>query len=124
MDKSIENAEANVRFLNEVQPYLIFAATLHVDPGSPLYDELQAGSFVENTLGQNLVEEIMMLKGLELKNTCFFGLHTSNVIPVYGMLPEDKESMLRALQEGMASIAPRILDSRPRKGFEGAAVLD
>jgi radical SAM superfamily enzyme YgiQ (UPF0313 family) len=56
--KSLENAIANSEFLNEVKPYLIFVATLHVDPGCPLYEEMQAGQFVENTLGQNLTRSL------------------------------------------------------------------
>jgi hypothetical protein len=110
--------------LNEVKPYLIFLATLHVDAGSPLYEELRAGTFVENTLGQNLQEELELLKRLELDGTAFFGLHTSNVIPVAGTLPEDKDKLIEMLEKGMAKIPARILHSKPEKGYEGMAILE
>jgi radical SAM superfamily enzyme YgiQ (UPF0313 family) len=124
MEKSMENAIANAELLNEVKPYLIFIATLHVDPGSPLYDELQAGTFVENTLGQNLTEELEMLRRLRLNGTAFFGLHTSNVIPVAGTLPRDQERLIAQLENGTRSIPRRVLDSRPEKGYEGISLID
>lgn len=118
-----ENAAASAQLLNEVKPYLIFLATLHVDAGSPLYEEQKAGAFVENTLGQNIEEELEFLKRLELDGTAFFGLHTSNVIPVAGTLPEDKNKLIELLEKGMTKIPARILTSRPEKGYEGMAIL-
>jgi radical SAM superfamily enzyme YgiQ (UPF0313 family) len=123
-DKWMENAIANAKILNELQPYLIFLATLHVDAGSSLYDELKAGTFTENTLGQNLKEELEMLKRLELNHTIFFGLHTSNVIPVNGTLPGDKAELVAYLEKGQAKIPERILNSKPEKGYEGKAIID
>lgn len=123
-EKWKENAAASAKLLNEVQPYLIFVATLHVDAGSPLYAELKAGKFTENTLGQNLSEELEMLKRLELDHTVFFGLHTSNVVPVIGTLPEAKEKLIEQLEKGIAKIPERILNSKPAKGYEGAAIIE
>lgn len=123
-EKWKENAIANAEILNELQPYLIFVATLHVDAGSPLQEELQTGKFTENTLGQNLMEELEMLKRLELNNTVFFGLHTSNVIPVNGNLPQDKEELIDYLEKGLSKIPERILNSKPEKGYEGRAIIE
>jgi radical SAM superfamily enzyme YgiQ (UPF0313 family) len=122
-EKWLENAIANAKILNELQPYLIFIATLHIDAGSKLYDELKAGKFTENTLGQNLKEELEMLKRLELKNTIFFGLHTSNVIPVNGTLPEDKNELINYMEKGLTKIPEKILNSKPEKGYEGRAII-
>ena len=123
MDKSIANAVASAELLNEVNPYLIFIATMHIDLGSKLYEDLNAGVFVENTMGQNIVEEIEFLKHLNLNNTTFFGLHTSNVIPVLGVLPKDKETMLEELEDGMSSYSQAVLNSRPKKGYQGKALI-
>lgn len=123
MEKSMENAIASAELLNEVDPYLIFIATMHIDLGSKLYEELNTGKFIENTMGQNIKEEIEFLKHLNLKNTTFFGLHTSNVIPVLGTLPQDKETMLDELENGMNSYSQAILDSRPQKGYQGKAII-
>lgn len=123
-EKWKENAIANAKILNELQPYLIFVATMHVDEGSRLSEELKTGKFTENTLGQNLQEELEMLKKLELNNTIFFGLHTSNVIPVNGLLPKDKKELVGYLEKGLARIPEKILNSRPEKGYEGRAIID
>jgi len=123
-EKWRENASASAQLLNEVRPYLIFLATLHVDAGSPLYKELKAGAFVENTLGQNIQEELELLRRLDLDGTAFFGLHTSNVIPVAGTLPEDKDRLIDLLEKGMAKIPARVLNSKPEKGYEGMAILE
>lgn len=122
-EKSIENAIANSKLINEVNPYLIFIATMHVDFGSVLYDEIKEGKFVENTLGDNLTEELELLKRLELKETVFFGLHTSNVIPLIGTLPKDKDKLIEELEKGIKSIPQKILNSRPEKGYEGATII-
>lgn len=122
-EKSIENAIANSKLINEVNPYLIFIATMHVDFGSVLYDEMKEGKFVENTLGDNLTEELELLKRLELKETVFFGLHTSNVIPLIGTLPKDKDKLIEELEKGIKSIPQKILNSRPEKGYEGATII-
>lgn len=121
-EKSLENAIANSELLNEVEPYLIFIATMHVDPGSQLYEEMQAGTFVENTLGQNLTEELEMLKRLNI-HTRFFGLHMSNIIPLDGNLPDDQEQMIEILDRGIRSIPDNILNSRPKKGYEGRSLI-
>lgn len=122
-ERSRENAIANSKLLNEVNPRLIFISNLHVDPGSPLEEEVNRGLFKENTLRQNIEEEIEMLSGLNLNNTYFFGLHTSNVIPVHGMLPEKKDEMIAALKHGLNLIKAEYLDAHLERGAEGALIL-
>lgn len=118
-ERHIENARANAAFVNATRPRLVFVASLHIDPGSELYDEMQRGKFVENTLRQNLEEEIEFLRGLHTP-TFFYGMHTSNLIPVQGKLPESKEALLERLEAGFQQIDGRLLDSRSlEKGREG-----
>lgn len=114
-----EHAAANAALVNEACPTLIFVSPLHVDPGTPLVRLLEQGAFEECTLGQYLEEEIAFLEGLELDDCVFFGLHVSNPVPVQGLLGRDKDALLRALREGMASIPRERLDSHPSKGAEG-----
>ena len=118
-----EHAAANARIVNEVQPTLVFVSPLHVDPGSPLEAEVEAGHFEECTLGQYITEELEFLRRLELDDCIFFGLHVSNPVPVAGRLPRDKERLVMALEEGMAAIPAWQLDSHPPKGAEGRLAL-
>ena len=123
-ERHLENARANAALVNETKPRLVFVANLHVDPGSELYEEMQRGEFVENTVRQNIEEEIEFLEGLSLESCLFYGMHTSNVIPVQGMLPHSKEGMLDQLRAGLARMDARILDSRKlAKGREGNLIL-
>lgn len=117
------NAASNISFLNEIKPKLIFVAALHVDPGSQLEAECERGVFRESTLREYIEEQIEMLSGLELENSYFFGLHTSNPIKVHGMLPARKQVMVETLKRGLESISPEYLDAHPERGLEGAINL-
>lgn len=122
MDRSFENAAANCRFLNEIEPALIFVGTMHMDEGTPLREELDAGLFVENTIGQNILEEMELLKGLTVSRSYFYGRHVSNVISVHGTLPDDKDAMLRRMEEELKEIPADYLSARPTRGAEGIAL--
>ena len=124
MDRAFENAAANSHFLNEIQSSLIFVATMHMNKGTPMRAELEAGTFVENTIGQNILEEMELLKGLEMEHTYFYGRHVSNVILVYGMLPDEKETMLRTMEEELKEILEDYLAARPKRGSEGVVIID
>ena len=116
-----ENAEATAALLNTAQPYLIFTGTVHADPGCPLYEDMRSGAFVENTFGEYLDEKELLLELLDLENTYYFGLHPSNVLPMRGMLPRDKEEMLKAVQD-MRKRMKDNLDKRPVRVGEGAII--
>ena len=116
-----ENAEATAALLNATQPYLIFTGTVHADPGCPLYEAMRSGAFTENTFGDYLDEEELLLRRLYLNNTIYFGLHPSNVLPMRGMLLRDREAMLGAVQRMRESMACR-LDERPLRTGEGAII--
>ena len=118
----VEHARANAAFANEIAPTLIFVSPLHIDPGTPLADELAAGAFAECTLGQYVEEEIEFLRGLDLPDCVFYGLHMSNPIQVAGRLPRDKDEMLETLEAGLAAMPERMRASHPLKGREGRII--
>lgn len=123
-DHHLENARANAAFINETAPNLIFIANLHVDPGSELFDEMNRGDFVENTLRQNLEEEIELLRHLKLADCFFYGMHTSNVVPVQGTIAKAKDSMLRRLEGALETMDEELLGSRNlKKGKEGNLII-
>ena len=113
-----ENAEATAELLNASKPFLIFTGTVHADPGCPLYDDMQSGAFTEPTFGEYLEEEELLLNRLALEDTYFFGVHPSNVLPMRGILPRDKEAMLEAIREMRAGMGSR-LNERPIRTGEG-----
>ena len=119
MQRSLENAIANAEFLNEIQPSMIFVGTMHMDKNTQLRAERDAGLFTENTIKQNIIEEIELLKRLDLQKSYFYGRHVSNLIPVWGNLPDDKQAMLNELIEGIGDYPEDFLNSTPEKGAEG-----
>lgn len=121
-NRIMEHARANATIVNEARPTLVFVSPLHADPGTPLAAEVESGEFEECTLGQYITEELEFLRQLELEDCVFFGMHVSNPIPVMGMLPDDKDRMIRDIEEGMAAIPAVRLDSHPAKGSEGRLV--
>ena len=113
-----ENAEATATLLNDAKPFLIFTGTVHADPGCPLYEDMRSGAFVEPSFGEYLEEEELLLKCLKLDDTYFFGVHPSNVLPMRGVLPRDREAMLDAIREMRSRMGSR-LDERPVRTGEG-----
>ncbi|WP_319548964.1 radical SAM protein [Desulfogranum marinum] len=122
-----ENALASAKIINEIQPHLIFVAALHLEEDCELATRLQQGSFIENTLRENIEEEILLLQNLELDRTRFFAVHPSNAIPVDGYLPEEKGKLLEILKNGRDSIEAEWLNTRNTSlvtGGEGAILLN
>jgi radical SAM superfamily enzyme YgiQ (UPF0313 family) len=99
--KGIENAKATAEFLNVTKPKLIWVGTLAVFPGTKLQEEVEAGTFVEASEIENLIEEKTLIENIQLENVPFYGVHPTNAIPVAGILPRDKEKMLEALEYGI-----------------------
>ncbi len=119
----MENAIANADFLNEVQPYLIFTGTLHIDSGSQLEEDYYNGKYVETTFGEILQEEIEMTKRLELEDCIFFGLHPSNVVVVSAKLPKDKNELIDYMIDYEQGMPDRKKKMRPTRGSEGRILL-
>ena len=114
-----ENAEATARLLNAVQPNLLFVGTLHAEPGSRLYIDMQTGAFRECTFRQLLDEQEHFIECLELEDTYYFGSHPSNIVPMQAVLPLHKEEMLEEVRKMRKHFAPR-LDDYPVRGPEGS----
>lgn len=119
----IENALQTAHLINATEPYLIFTGTIHADPGCVLYDQIQRGEFIENTVGQYLEEEETSLQALDARNCLYFGLHPSNIVGLYGNLAYQKEKMLLQLQQKRRKLTQRQLRSVPERGSEGAILL-
>jgi len=117
-----ENAIANAAFLNEVQPYLIFTGTLHIDKGSRLEKDYMDGEYIEATIGEILQEEIEMTKRLELDDCIFFGLHPSNVVVASAYLPEQKGELVSYMEKQYLNMSEEKKKMRPTRGSEGGII--
>ncbi|WP_455538735.1 radical SAM protein [Terrisporobacter sp.] len=111
-----ENAKATAKFLNETKPDLVWVGTLGVFEGTKMYEEIQEGTFVEATEIENLMELKTLINNIELQNVPFYGVHTTNVVPVLGMLPRDKEKMLQTIDTGIKNLGEEALSKTFKRG--------
>ena len=114
-----ENADATADLVNAVQPELLFIGSLHAEPGCRLYRDMKSGVFHECSIGQLLDEQERLIQQFDLKNTYYFGSHPSNLVPMQGRLPEQKQAMLDAVQEVRNQLRS-CLDEYPLRAGEGS----
>ena len=116
-----ENADATADLINAVQPHLLFIGSLHAEPGCRLYQDMKDGVFHECTIGQLLDEQERLIRRLDLNNTYYFGSHPSNLVPMQGRLPEQKQDMIDVIRETREALRTH-LDMFPLRGGEGAVL--
>lgn len=116
-----ENADATADLINAVQPHLLFIGSLHAEPGCRLYQDMKDGVFHECTIGQLLDEQERLIRRLDLINTYYFGSHPSNLVPMQGRLPEQKQDMIDVIRETREALRTQ-LDMFPLRGGEGAVL--
>lgn len=96
-----ENAEQLAAFFNRTQPGRIINFSLFLHRSSPLYRNIQKGTFTPADELENLQEERRLLELLELKHTEYDGFHDFIEFRVRGTLPEDKAKMLASLDKAI-----------------------
>ena len=116
-----ENADATADLINAVQPRLLFIGSLHAEPGCRLYQDMKDGVFHECTIGQLLDEQERLIRRLDLNNTYYFGSHPSNLVPMQGRLPQQKQDMIDVIRETREALRTQ-LDMFPLRGGEGAVL--
>ena len=56
-----------------------------------------------------------------MKDTYYFGSHPSNIVPMQGYLPDQKQDMMTAIRETREALRTQ-LDTFPVRGGEGAVL--
>ncbi|MGQ9720833.1 MAG: radical SAM protein [Candidatus Jordarchaeum sp.] len=92
-----ENAMETAKVINRINPPYVGALTLMVVPGTPLHKEVQEGRFQVLNPQEILQEMRLLVENLELTNCVFRSNHASNYLPLGGILPQDKEDILRVI---------------------------
>lgn len=91
------HAAATAKVLNRMQPRLLSALRVIPIPGTDLFAQEQAGTFEQVTEYEALEELRLMIQGLELESTIFRANHSSNILPMEGRFPRDKERLIDEL---------------------------
>ncbi len=103
-----ELSEAHARdtaaVLSRIDPHFIRVRTLQPQPGSRLYDDMEAGMFTRASHETALREQRILVENLSVTSE-YLSDHITNYVPVNGTLPRDREAMLRAIDEHVARIA-------------------
>ena len=99
-DEWMESALQTASVLNSVNPHFIRVRTLQPQPGSDIYDDMQAGVFRKSSPVEVLREQKLMLENLEVTSS-YLSDHITNYLPVNGRLPEDKASMSGFLDDNV-----------------------
>ena len=112
------NAKQTAKFLNETKPGLIWVGTLGVFEGTKMHEEVKEGTFIEASEMENLMELKTLINDIKLENIPFYCVHTTNVIPVLGMLHRDKEKMLEKINSGIKSLGEETLSKTFKRTTE------
>lgn len=85
--------------VNKMRPKHLSAMTYMPVPGTKMYQEIQNGSFTVQSPEESLLETKLLIEGIELSGLHFTSNHASNYVPVKGTLSEDKEKLVKLLDD-------------------------
>ena len=88
--------------LSAIDPEYVGALSLMLIPGTPLFDEHQAGDFPLLDPMEMLAELRTMIAGTNLSRGLFHANHVSNYLPIRARMPRDKASTLELIDQALA----------------------
>lgn len=103
MERWEQHAIGTAEVLNRIDPHFIRVRTYVPQPDSPLYDAMMEGRFKSASLETILKETRLLLQRLEVTSR-FLSDHVSNLVPLHGRLPEDKERMMEMLDRVLEAL--------------------
>jgi len=103
-NNGLENAIHTAHFLNETKPKLIWAGTLGLFEGTPMSNDAKKGLFLPASEIEILEEEKALIRSINLENVPFYGIHSTNTLPVVGTLTGDKQKMIDKIDEGISQL--------------------
>jgi radical SAM superfamily enzyme YgiQ (UPF0313 family) len=97
------------RVLTEIDPDYVGALTLTLVPGTPLYEQWERNEFHPLSPFQSLEELRLIIENSSFTDCFFSSMHASNYLSVRGKLLQDRERMLRQLENVLAARDPSLL---------------
>ncbi len=88
---------ATAEMMNRMKPRHLSALTLMAEPDTELGEQVERGEFQLITGPEALLETRLLLERLEVDPLHFTCDHASNYLPLKGGLPEDRETMIAAI---------------------------
>jgi radical SAM superfamily enzyme YgiQ (UPF0313 family) len=102
-EKWEQHAQGTAGVLNQVDPHFIRVRTFIPQPNSPLYEAMGEGGFQPASPETILKETKLLLENLQVTSQ-FLSDHISNLLPLHGKLPEDKEQMIQMIEEALKGL--------------------
>ena len=106
-ERSTDNAFATADILNKIQPADLASMTYTPVPGTRMYQEIEQGKFHILNDTECLMETRTLVENLQVPNLHFTSNHASNYVSIDGILPKDKEEILRTLDNAIAGNIPK-----------------
>ena len=102
-EKWESHAKGTAEVLNQIDPHFIRVRTFIPQPGSPLYDAMMEGRFRSASPETILKENKLLLEELQVTSQ-FLSDHISNLLPLHGKLPEEKERMVQMIDDALKGL--------------------
>ena len=102
-EKWERHAKGTAEVLNQIDPHFIRVRTFIPQPGSPLYDAMTEGRFRLASPETILKETKLLLEELQVTSQ-FLSDHISNLLPIYGKLPEEKGKMIQMIDGALKGL--------------------
>lgn len=95
-----ENAAASAEMVNQFETQRVIMMNLTVFPGTELDRWVRRGSFIPAGEAEKMKELYLLLERLEpQKDMVFDTTHTTNTLRLKGIIPGEKEKMLKKIEE-------------------------
>ena len=99
---SRQHALNSARVASAINPTMLSALTLMLHRGTPLRADAEQGTFQPLSPYQFVLELKELVSSLNMQSPCIFrSNHVSNMLPLAGTLPEDKNSLLLQAEEAL-----------------------
>ncbi len=111
-ERSRVHALETGRVLSAMNPDYVGALSLMLIPGTPLYNDYQAGKFPLIGAQEMLIELRDLFAHTDLSQGLFHANHASNYLPIKARLPKDKDAVLALIDkalEGQVALKPEWL---------------
>ncbi|MBP2665314.1 MAG: Radical domain protein [Firmicutes bacterium] len=101
-DLSLQHARNSGRVASAINPTMLSALTLMLHRGTPLRADAEQGRF-HPLSPYDFVQELKeLIEHLDMKTPCIFrSNHVSNMLPLAGTLPGDKNSLLEQAEDAL-----------------------
>jgi radical SAM superfamily enzyme YgiQ (UPF0313 family) len=99
-EKWEQHAKGTAEVLSQIDPHFIRVRTFIPQPNSPLYNAMVEGRFQMASLETILKETKFLLEQVRVTSQ-FLSDHISNLLPLHGKLPEEKERMAQMIEDAL-----------------------